>query len=115
MFCTTCGQQMPDDGKFYPQCGTAQGKVATMAAPQPETQLVDVAANMFRGIESVGGRLSVTTQQLLFQPHALNIQSEPETILLSRIISVERCNTLGLVPNGMRVRCKDGAEYRFVV
>jgi hypothetical protein len=81
----------------------------------PEVTLIDVAANLFRGPEAVGGRMQITTHRILFQPHAINIQKEPAEIDLKDVSEVGPRNTLGLVPNGLYVRTKDGTEYRFVV
>lgn len=83
--------------------------------PVPEATLMDVAANLFRGAEGVGGRLKITTHRLLFEPHAINIQKEPAEILLGNITEVGKRNTLGIVPNGMFVRTKGGEEFKFVV
>jgi len=80
-----------------------------------EITLIDVAANLFRGLEAVGGRMQITTHRILFKPHAINIQKESAEINLKDIVEVGKRNTLGLVPNGMYVRTKDGTEYRFVV
>jgi GRAM domain len=80
-----------------------------------EVTLIDVAANLFRGAEAVGGRMQITTHHILFKAHAINIQKEPAEIDLKDIVEVGKRNTLGLVPNGMYVRTKDGTEYRFVV
>jgi hypothetical protein len=81
----------------------------------PEVTLIDVAANLFRGAEAVGGRMQITTHRVLFKPHAINIQKEPAEIDLKEITEVGPRNTLGLVPNGLYVRTKDGTEYGFVV
>lgn len=81
----------------------------------PEVTLIDVAANLFRGTEAVGGRMQITTHRILFKAHAINIQKEPAEIDLKDVTEVGKRNTLGLVPNGMYVRTKDGTEYRFVV
>jgi hypothetical protein len=81
----------------------------------PEVTLIDVAANLFRGPEAVGGRMQITTHRILFKAHAINIQKEPAEIDLKDVVEVGKRNTLGLVPNGLYVRTKDGTEYRFVV
>lgn len=36
MFCMNCGQQLPDGARFCLQCGTPQGEVKPVAAPNPE-------------------------------------------------------------------------------
>jgi hypothetical protein len=80
-----------------------------------EVTLIDVAANLFRGPEAVGGRMQITTHRILFKPHAINFQKEPAEIDLEDVVDVGKRNTLGIVPNGMYVRTKDSKEYRFVV
>ena len=81
-----------------------------------EEQILAVKpANMFRGIESVGGRIKVTTKKVIFKPHVLNFQRTPEEIPLSNIESVTKRNTLGIIPNGMSIKLKSGVEYKFVV
>jgi GRAM domain len=80
-----------------------------------EVTLIDAAANLFRGAEAVGGRLQITTHRILFKAHAINIQKEPAKIDLKDVVEAGKRNTLGLVPNGLYVRTKDGTEYKFVV
>jgi len=80
-----------------------------------EEILADVAANLFRGIEGVGGRLKITNRRLVFQPHAINLQRSPVDISLGDIAAAGKRNTLGLIPNGFFVRTKAGVEYKFVV
>ena len=84
-------------------------------ANQSEEILADVAANLFRGVEGVGGRLKITSRRVLFEPHAVNLQKIPAEILLSDIREVSKRNTMGLVPNGMLIRTRGGVEYKFVV
>jgi GRAM domain len=81
----------------------------------PEVTLIDVAANLFRGAEAVGGRMQITTHRILFKAHAVNIQKEPAEIDLKDVVEAGKWSTLGIVPNGMYVRTKDGTEYKFVV
>jgi TIR domain/GRAM domain len=73
------------------------------------------AANMFQGAEAVGGRLIITNQRLLFEAHKINFRQEPLDIPLSDISGVTPSNTLGIIPNGIIVRCFSGQQYRFVV
>jgi hypothetical protein len=87
-------------------------------SPQQATSeeiLCDVGANLFRGVEAVGGRLKITNQRLVFQPHALNVQTMPLEIAMPDIAAATKRNTLGFVPNGMLVRTRAGVEYKFVV
>lgn len=80
-----------------------------------ETVLFSVSANLVRGMESVGGKLKVTENELIFTPHKLNIQSAPVTINLNEITKIEKRNSLFFVPNGMSITVKEGNEYKFVV
>ena len=76
--------------------------------------LLEGPANLFRGFEGVGGKLTLSTESLIFEPHAINIQKDEETIFLRDITSVEKTNTLGIIPNGLKVTTTQ-KEYRFVV
>lgn len=80
-----------------------------------EEILADVAANMFRGIESVGGRMKITDKRIIFEPHAVNLQKMVAEIPLSQVADVTPRNTLMIVPNGILVLLKSGVEYKFVV
>jgi len=85
--------------------------------PQNGTEeLVDkFGANLWQGAEAVGGRIILTNQRLLFEAHKMNLQTAPVAVSLSAIESIIPSNTLGIVPNGMTIRCDSGEEYRFVV
>jgi|SRR5580693_9197105 hypothetical protein len=83
--------------------------------PLQEVTLIEVAANLFRGAEAVGGRMQITTHRILFKAHAVNIQKEPAEIDLKDVVDAGTWSTLGVVPNGMYVRTKYGTEYKFVV
>ncbi|MFC8618597.1 GRAM domain-containing protein [Micromonospora purpureochromogenes] len=72
-------------------------------------------ANLWRGVESVGGRLTLTNRHLSFRAHALNVQTTPLDIPLHDIVGTRKYRNLGLLPNGLAVRTKSGTEYRFVV
>ena len=77
--------------------------------------LTEVAANYFRGIEAVGGKLKITNRRLLFVPHFLNVQNDPIEIPMSDILSVTKRNTLGLIPNGLQINMKNFTHHKFVV
>jgi hypothetical protein len=84
-------------------------------SPENEEILADVPANLFRGIEGVGGRLRITNQRLVFQPHAFNFQKMPLEISLGDIAEATKRNSLGFIPNGILIRTRAGVEYKFVV
>jgi hypothetical protein len=72
-------------------------------------------ANLFKGAESVGGKLYLTEGELIHKPHAINIQTAQTVIPLHEILEVGVRNTLLLVPNGLSVKTRDGREFKFVV
>lgn len=72
-------------------------------------------ANLFRGIESVGGRLLLTDRRLVFQSHKVNVQTGLDAWRLEEITNVKAARTLLIVPNGLLVHLADGTRKRFVV
>ena len=80
-----------------------------------EEVLAEAYANLFRGLEGVGGRMRITNQRVIFKPHALNIQSQPEEIPIREIAEVGERRTWGLIPNGLFIRTRSGLERKFVV
>jgi len=77
--------------------------------------LVRVPANLWRGAEAVGGRLTLTADRLYFHPHRFNIQAEPLELPVAAITSTRASRTLGVVPNGLVIETVSGERYRFVV
>ena len=78
------------------------------------------AANMQRGFESVGGKLTLTDQELVFTSHRLNVQTGTSVIPLSEVVNVQPVwtkvfNLVPLVPNSLAVTTRDGTEHRFVL
>ncbi len=73
-----------------------------------------VAANLFRGIEAVGGHLDICEDGLLFRPHAINVQSYEEFFSYADVLDVQPSLTLRFIPNGLTLTTKQGI-YHFVV
>ncbi len=67
-------------------------------------------ANHFLGAESRGGWLTLTPTRLSFRSHGANFQNQPVDIPLSEIISAHPSRTLGVVPNGLKVKTRLGTE-----
>jgi len=86
-----------------------------LALKKNEKILADRACNLFRGIEGVGGRLKITNQRLIFEPHAINVQKQILEVPLNQIKEVNTRNTLGFIPNGILIKLVSGQEYKFVV
>jgi hypothetical protein len=71
-------------------------------------------ANHWLGAEARGGWLVLTERRLVFRSHGKNIQNAGAELRLADITAVEPSNTLGIVPNGLRVRHGDAVE-KFVL
>lgn len=80
-----------------------------------ETILFETAANHFKGIEAVGGKLFLTNKRLVFKSHNINFQNHELSVPLSDIELVGRYKTLGLVNNGLSVTTSDNNVEKFVV
>src|SRR5262249_29335551 len=71
-------------------------------------------ANHYRGMVNVGGWLYLTDRRLLFQPAPGNFHKQDLSIPLTEVTDVEACMTLGIIPNGLRVKTTATTE-RFVL
>ena len=85
-----------------------------------EKAVRDGPANLQRGIESVGGRLFLTSRRLVFEPHGVNVQSRRLALRLRDIDDVYTSWTrllglIPLVPNSIAVTTRDGKTHRFVL
>lgn len=80
-----------------------------------QSVVMDGPANHFRGVESVGGWLFLTTEKLIFKSHSVNIQNHEWTVPLDEISEVSGIKTYGFIPNGLLVTTADGHRERFVV
>jgi hypothetical protein len=80
-----------------------------------EEVVLSAVANLWRGAEGVGGRLTLTRTTLKFRAHAVNLQTEPLDIALSDIGETRKYNNAGFIPNGLAVTTRSGVEHRFVV
>lgn len=72
-------------------------------------------ANHWRGAEARGGWLVLTDRRLVFRSHGKNVQNEGAEVALAEVAAIEPRRTLGIVPNGLRVRRRDGSAETFVV
>ena len=77
-------------------------------------------ANLQRGAETVGGHAYLTNLRLIFESHALNIQTGSTEISVAAIRSMRLCWTrflgiLPLFPNSLEVVTADGTAYAFVL
>jgi len=87
---------------------------------QGEQIVKEGAANLQKNIETVGGKLCLTNQRLVFEAHKINVQGGTTEIELTNVQSSRPCCTrfLGIIPlfpNSLAVFTKQGKEYRFVL
>jgi hypothetical protein len=82
---------------------------------EDETEQYEGPANLFRGIEGVGGKLLLTDKRLIFKSHQLNIQSGETQYLLKDIKEVVPRKTAKLFQNGIRVVTESGENLDFVL
>jgi catechol-2,3-dioxygenase len=87
---------------------------------QNEKMIKQGAANLQKGPETVGGKLYLTNQRLVFEAHKMNFQGGTTEVGLSDVSSSQKCWTkfLGIIPltpNSLAVFTTSGDEYRFVL
>lgn len=85
-----------------------------------ERLLREGPANLQRGWETVGGKLFLTSERLVFESHAFNVQRGVTEIPVAEVTDARPVWTrflglLPLFPNSLAVTTKAGAEHRFVL
>jgi hypothetical protein len=85
-----------------------------------QTPLKKSAANLQRGFEAVGGKLTLTPSTLRFDSHSLNIQRGSTEIDLWRIVTIKHAKAMffGILPisdNAFVVTLADETQHRFIV
>lgn len=84
------------------------------------TPLKKSMANLQRGFESVGGKLTLTPGELRFESHLLNVQRGSTVIDLQTVAAVQPgwAKFFGILPisnNAFVVTLIDGTSHRFIV
>ena len=82
--------------------------------------LKESAANLQRGFEAVGGKLTLTPRTLRFESHLLNLQRGSTEIDLRSIIAIKpaKAKFFGILPisdNAFVVTLADETQHRFIV
>lgn len=87
------------------------------AADDPaENELVyEGRANYFHGMEAIGGKLRLTTRELIFTPHKVNIQRHVQEWSVTDVVGVAEVRSFGIVPNGLAVTLSSNELLRFAV
>jgi hypothetical protein len=85
------------------------------ASFEGEDVLFQGPANHFLRGEGRGGWLTLTRTRLAFRSHGENLQNRPIDIPIADVREAAPALTVGFVPNGLRIRRKDGGTESFVV
>ena len=85
-----------------------------------EIEIKEGGANLQKNIETVGGKLHLTNQRLIFKSHKINIQTGITEIQLADIESIKKCWTkflgfIPIMPNSLAVNTIDGKVFSFVL
>ncbi len=85
-----------------------------------EFEIKQGGASLQENIETVGGKLRLTNQRLIFKSHKINIQTGITEIQLTDIESVKKCWTkflgfIPLMPNSLAINTVDGKAFSFVL
>ena len=91
------------------------GESITPELSEVEKIEVDGPANLFRGIEGVGGKLFLTNKKVIFKAHKINIQKVQTNIDYLDIKELIKRKTYKFINNGMRIITKEGRKYDFIV
>ena len=97
--------------------GTFFNKVGRKIKPYLETdEIIEIEgpANLFRGLEGVGGKLFLTNKKLIFKSHKINFQKGQTDINYQNIKQIVKRKTAKLIDNGIRIITKDDKEFDFV-
>ena len=101
--------------KFGKRFTSKIGKNITPELTQDEKIEIEGPANLFRGMEGVGGKLFLTNKKVVFKSHRINIQKGQTDINYENIKEIIERKTAKLIDNGIRIKTNDGEEFDFVV
>ncbi|MES2515039.1 MAG: hypothetical protein V4580_12890 [Bacteroidota bacterium] len=79
------------------------------------TILYSGAANYFIGVEAVGGKLYLLKHNIIFKSHGFNMQNLEKHIAHTDINDITTFNTLGIIPNGLKLVLGNNVTEKFVV
>jgi len=84
---------------------------------EDEKEIYSNGANLWRDAISVGGKLILTNERLIFLPHNFNLgfNGKEEYVNLADINSARKVKTMDLFDTGLRITLSNEAELKFVV
>lgn len=105
--------------KMKMKMNVASPESSKSAAPS-ESVLHEGKANLQKGLETVGGKLYLLRNKLVFEPHKLNVQRGGSSIDLSSIHHItlgwtKLFGALPFAPNALKVSVDGGDMYCFTV
>jgi hypothetical protein len=101
--------------KFGNKFTSKLGKNIKPELAQNEEIEIEGPANLFRGIEGVGGKLFLTNKKVVFKSHKINIQKGQTDIFYENIKEIIKRKTAKIIDNGIRIKTNDGNEFDFIV
>lgn len=101
--------------KFGTKFTSKIGKNIKPKLTQREIIEMEGPANLFRGMEGVGGKMFLTNKKIIFKSHKINIQTGQTDIFYENITEINKRKTAKLIDNGIRIKTNDGNEFDFVV
>jgi len=101
--------------KFGKRFTSKIGKHIKPELQENEKIEIEGPANLFRGMEGVGGKIFLTDKKLIFKSHKINIQKGQTNIEYENINEIIERKTIKLIDNGIRIKTRDGKEFDFVV
>jgi hypothetical protein len=80
-----------------------------------ETIVQEFQGNLFKGIGAEGGKIFLTSENLIFKSHQLYIQNQQTNIPLNSISKIEKRKTALKTDNRLRITTSDDKKYDFVL
>ena len=100
---------------IFKKMGTSLGNSIHPELASDEEIEMEGPANLFRGMEGVGGKLFLTNQKVIFKAHALNIQTGQTDISFDSITDIQFRKTGHLLDNGLSILTTDQRKYDLVL
>lgn len=106
IFCSDCGSLISAESEM---------KCSMCGSSRIEQEQMSKLANLFYGSMAMGGKAYLTSLGVCFHPHKICQNEEDRYIRYEDIVKIEKCRTLGLVPNGVKLYDVQGQVHQFVM